>query len=340
MAQVIGPWTRAYNSAGVILPAAQLRLYEAGTTTLATVYSDEALTVDHDNPITADGAGYFPQIFATEGLSFEVTTLAADGTTPIKEWGTWEAIGSQAGVIEYDFGPNGRVVIRGTGGLPNIEFGDPDPDELGGSGRIGGRAGTQADAIEIDAAATTMTGDAAIQGDLEVTGTMPADKYIDSGEETNQASIIIDLPAEYDAYELELSYISASAATSLEAFFSFDGTTYKTGADDYAWKITGDGAASDISDARLAWGGVSGSAMTNANPSRCTMFIDSIASKETGISGEVRLSNTDGSYAASVSQFVGTTRGKTYGKAQKIKLSGNTANIGFRWVLKAKKNAI
>jgi hypothetical protein len=51
------------NSSGRPYPAAKLYFYEAGTTTLATVYTNEALTVAGPNPMTANSAGMFSAVY-------------------------------------------------------------------------------------------------------------------------------------------------------------------------------------------------------------------------------------------------------------------------------------
>lgn len=51
------------NSAGNILPGTQLRFYDVGTTTPKTVYSDKELNTSITQPIAADSAGRFPDIY-------------------------------------------------------------------------------------------------------------------------------------------------------------------------------------------------------------------------------------------------------------------------------------
>lgn len=49
------------------LAAARAFFYNAGTTTLRTVYADEAETVAHPSPLVADADGLFPQVFVSGG---------------------------------------------------------------------------------------------------------------------------------------------------------------------------------------------------------------------------------------------------------------------------------
>lgn len=51
------------NSAGIPLEGAKLTFFEAGTTTLKDVFSDEALKIPHTNPVIANANGQFPPIY-------------------------------------------------------------------------------------------------------------------------------------------------------------------------------------------------------------------------------------------------------------------------------------
>ena len=59
------------------LAAARAFFYDAGTTTLRTVYSDEAETVPHPSPLLADADGLFPQVFVSGGA---VKVVVQDST--------------------------------------------------------------------------------------------------------------------------------------------------------------------------------------------------------------------------------------------------------------------
>lgn len=51
------------TASGEVLPGAQLQTYFSQTTTPITTFQDSALTIPHTNPIVADAAGRFPEIF-------------------------------------------------------------------------------------------------------------------------------------------------------------------------------------------------------------------------------------------------------------------------------------
>ncbi len=339
MAQLSPVRFRALDASGALVSGAGLFVYEVGTSTLASLYSDADLLVATANPVISSATGYWAQFYTASGETFDIQARATSSAASTLLWEALEvdSVGSEdTGTFFRDYAGNGRVQIVGATGVPRMEFGPPTGDNIGGGLIISGWAGTDLESAD-------WLGPLDITGNLSVTGSIQSDKYLDSGEETASASVIIDIPTGYDAYDLEITNLITSASTSIEVFFGFDGATFKTGADDYAWSYTGLAptatSSSDISDARLAIG-TTGAAVTAGNPSRILITIDSIAGKETGISGSFRLANSDGAYATSLLSFVGQTRGKNYGKISQIKLSGNTANIGFRWVLKGKKGVV
>ncbi len=62
-----------YNDeAGRTLPKSRLYFYETGTFNTAAVYSDPELTAQLSQPVTADGAGRFPQIFLDTSTVYRV----------------------------------------------------------------------------------------------------------------------------------------------------------------------------------------------------------------------------------------------------------------------------
>lgn len=69
---VIPNYMPALDLNGNPLAGAKITFYENETTTLASVYANEALTTPLANPVVADLAGVFPSIFADEDLVFTV----------------------------------------------------------------------------------------------------------------------------------------------------------------------------------------------------------------------------------------------------------------------------
>ncbi|MDP5216692.1 hypothetical protein Q5Y75_05635 [Ruegeria sp. 2205SS24-7] len=71
---------RALDSNGDPVSGARMYVYEGGSTTDKTVYSDIALTTPHTQPIVADAAGFFAQVYAAAGVYKFVVKDASDVT--------------------------------------------------------------------------------------------------------------------------------------------------------------------------------------------------------------------------------------------------------------------
>ena len=69
---VIEGWQPALDINGNPYAGARFTFYLNGTSTLATVYSDVALTVELTNPVIADSAGRLPSIYAATTAVFSV----------------------------------------------------------------------------------------------------------------------------------------------------------------------------------------------------------------------------------------------------------------------------
>lgn len=65
----------------LVIPGAQLAFYEAGGNTLATVYADADLTTPLPNPVVANAAGVFPNIYMDNGVTYGVELFDADGVS-------------------------------------------------------------------------------------------------------------------------------------------------------------------------------------------------------------------------------------------------------------------
>lgn len=159
------------NANGGPVAGALMTTYVNNTTTLKTTWTTAALSTPHTNPIVADSAGRFPDIWGVEGETYRVKLTDASGVLIYQSDDIITLGANPDGVIDRDFGADGRFQIYSSGGVSNFEGGDPSPDNTGGKVRIGGWNDTQADTAEIDAAATTITGTAAIAGNATIGGT-------------------------------------------------------------------------------------------------------------------------------------------------------------------------
>lgn len=79
-ARLTAPRLMAVDANGSPLPGAKLNTYDAGTTTPRATFSDDALSVQHANPIIADSAGVFPDIYLSPVQYKLVLTDAADAS--------------------------------------------------------------------------------------------------------------------------------------------------------------------------------------------------------------------------------------------------------------------
>jgi hypothetical protein len=64
------PFRPAYDSNGRTVPGAQAWFTLTGTNTETPVYSDSALTVEHANPLVADGLGRFPRAYLDPAITY------------------------------------------------------------------------------------------------------------------------------------------------------------------------------------------------------------------------------------------------------------------------------
>ena len=71
-------YPRGADANNAPMSGAKMYVYEAGTTTPVTVYSDIANTIPHAHPIVADASGVWPQIYLPNGTYKVVIASAAD----------------------------------------------------------------------------------------------------------------------------------------------------------------------------------------------------------------------------------------------------------------------
>lgn len=226
---------RVEDAAGAPVSGGKVRVYNANTTTLSTLYATAALDPGSllANPVVADSAGWAAQIFLADG-NYDVAILSAADVV-LKTQDDVPAVGSDAATLDKDF-TNSRFKVSGTAGVVNIEVGDPSPDNTGGSFRIGGWADTQADDGEIDAATLNVTGQLTESDGKKLDGVV----YTPATTFTAVSAVDIPLtesPANVRAFEVDVFDLASSAGTVIYAIrFSYDGgSNYKTGASDYAY---------------------------------------------------------------------------------------------------------
>jgi hypothetical protein len=78
--RILLPREQVFDANGQVMPGAKLYTYASGTSTLKTTYSDAGLTVANTNPLVADSAGRFGDIFPGVG-AYKLVLQDADGVT-------------------------------------------------------------------------------------------------------------------------------------------------------------------------------------------------------------------------------------------------------------------
>jgi hypothetical protein len=73
------PFRPVFNSRGLPIGGAKIYFYKSGTSSLATVYADGALTTPLTNPVLADGMGQLPDIYMPEDVTYRVRIVDRNG---------------------------------------------------------------------------------------------------------------------------------------------------------------------------------------------------------------------------------------------------------------------
>jgi hypothetical protein len=73
------PFIPAFSSNGAPVPGALLNFYLTDTTTRTPVYSDSGMTTELSNPVQADAAGKYPNIYLDDSVTYRVVQTDADG---------------------------------------------------------------------------------------------------------------------------------------------------------------------------------------------------------------------------------------------------------------------
>src|SRR5690242_393468 len=79
--QVFLPYRVAAKPTNTGSPGAHLNVYQAGTTTRKPVYASNSLTTQLSNPVVADGAGRFPDVWLDNALLYKLVYTDKNGAT-------------------------------------------------------------------------------------------------------------------------------------------------------------------------------------------------------------------------------------------------------------------
>lgn len=80
------PFRPAFDSNSIPIAGAKVYFYQTGTTTLAPVFYDQALTIPAANPLIANSAGRFAQTFIDDTITYRVKIYYADGSPTAEDY--------------------------------------------------------------------------------------------------------------------------------------------------------------------------------------------------------------------------------------------------------------
>lgn len=315
---------RAFDTNGDPMVGATLTIYDANTTTPTAIFLDAALSVPATNPTSgsdvSDAGGWFPQLFAAEGTNVDITLKTSAGAT-VKTYVDVVFLGADTGDFTRTVSGNGRFKITGSAGAVLLQAGDPSPDNTGGTLTIEGWAGTQLDTLTLDAATTNTTG-ALTVGGKKLTG------VVQTAATTFTAAANVDIelvntPTGVIGWRV-MVWFTTAAATSIQGRFSYDGSTYKSGANDYGYGSSrSDNAGTTLSNAATVGTVMNMVPNMNAGANRpalleFTILTPTSGSDETILMGQCA-SQESASVAGMSTTFTGYGRGG-YGRATNFRL--------------------
>lgn len=240
MALLIAPGVRVIDDDGNLISGGKIRVYDANTTDLSDLFSDEAMGPGSalPNPVIANAAGWpssdgsTPTLIFTATGTYDVAFLDADDSVlaPFSDVSTF---GEEGGELLREVPGGGRFLVTGSAGAVMIQVGDPSPDDTGGTVTLEGWGGTQADTITLDGALVNVSGRLKEQGKK-----LPSVVYTEATTFSAASEVLIALandPTGVRAWEIEVFDLVLGAATgNILAQLSYDGGgTYKSGASDY-----------------------------------------------------------------------------------------------------------
>lgn len=136
------PFRPAYDSNGRTVPGAQAWFTLSGTNTETPVYSDSALTVEHANPLVADGLGKFPRAYLDPAVDYRCRVYEEDAE-----------VGVDSPIPDHDYDPY-TGAEQGSQGNP----GTPGDDGVNATVLTVGSVVTGAAGTDADVDATSIGG--------------------------------------------------------------------------------------------------------------------------------------------------------------------------------------
>lgn len=239
MALLSGTRLRVTTTAGVPVNGGWVRFRETGTSTLATIYTDAALSIASANPLQAASDGWTPNFYAADGLAVDVAFFQNDnGSLGAEITGnamTAAVFSATSGTtFTRDFGAGGRAQIRGSSDTVYFEGGNPTGDNSGGNVYLSGWNGSTADSVKLN-------GPTDVVSDTFTVNSKKLPGVVQTAATTFTAVTNLDIPLTNSpsgvrAWEILIWDLALSTADRLNGRLSYDsGSTYKSGASDYSY---------------------------------------------------------------------------------------------------------
>lgn len=143
--QILSPLRPYFNQQGQIAAGGNLKFYEAGTTTLRSVYGDRALTVNNGSTVTLDAAGYpTAEIWGDAALAYKVRLYDVDNV--LQDEQDWIEVDGDT----FPTGTDGQFLGL-SGGNPTYQTIRQVPDPTGHANKFLTTDGTTLSFAEINA---------------------------------------------------------------------------------------------------------------------------------------------------------------------------------------------
>lgn len=215
-----------------------VRVRVADTTDLANLFSDNSLSVAITNPVVTDSAGY-PANGGNECAinvaagTYDVAFLDASGVV-IASWDDFVPFGAESGELERTVPGNGRFKVTGSAGAVKVWFGDPDPDDTGGTVTESGWDDTQGDTKTVNFATFNVSGRSK-EGGRKIASTVLTEATAFSATATVDVSLP-NTPSGVRAYRVTFYDLTFASATQPRLRLSYAGSL-KSGASDYSYVV-------------------------------------------------------------------------------------------------------
>lgn len=110
--QIASPYIRVEDANGLPYVAARLYVYQPGTTTLASVYTDDGLSIAAANPATSNAKGEFPRIYTAAG-TYKLRAETAAGVLIFEEDDIDTGLSAGTGALPVARGGTGATTAAG-----------------------------------------------------------------------------------------------------------------------------------------------------------------------------------------------------------------------------------